>query len=89
MEIVKNKTYIVIELLPIEVNYLGWGSLCSNCNKEITGTVYYIPVLNDLMDKECMEKWYKNAQYFPEDKEYETQYINNLIYNLKRLTYLK
>lgn len=89
MEIVKNDTYIVIKLLPIEVNYLGWSNLCSNCNKEISGSIYYIPVLNDLMDKECMEKWYAIAQYFPEDKGYETRYINSLIYNLKGLAYPK
>lgn len=89
MEIVRNETYIVIKLLPIEVNYLGWGNLCSNCNKEISGSIYYIPALNDLMDKECMEKWYKDAEYFPEDKEYETRYINSLIYNLKGLAYSK
>ena len=89
MEIVKNDTYIVIKLLPIEVNHLGWGNLCAECNKEITDTVYYIPVLNDLMDKECMEKWYKSAEYFPEDKVYETRYINSLIYNLKGLAYPK
>lgn len=89
MKIVKNDTYIVIKLLPIEIQHLGWGNLCAECNKEITGTIYYIPVLNDLMDKECMEKWYATAQYFPEDKEYETRYINSLIYNLKGLVYPK
>lgn len=87
MEIVRNDTYIVIKLLSIEINHLGWGNLCSHCNKEIEGPIYYIPVLNDLMDKECMEKWYKDAEYFPEDKEYETRYINSLIYNLKGLAY--
>jgi hypothetical protein len=89
MEIVRNETYIVIKLLPIEVNFLGWGNLCSNCNKEISGSIYYIPVLNDLMDKECVEKWYKDAEYFPEDKKYEIHYINSLIYNLRNLTYSK
>lgn len=89
MEIVRNETYVVIKLLPIEVNHLGWGNLCSNCDKEITSPIYYIPVLNDLMCKECMEKWYKNTPYFPEDKEYETQFINSLIYHLKGLAYPK
>lgn len=87
MEIVHNNTYIVIKLLPIEIQHLGWGNLCAECNKEITDTIYYIPVLNEVMDKECMEKWYKNTPYFPEDKVYETQYINSLIYYLKGLAY--
>ena len=89
MEIVKNDTYIVIKLLPIEIQHLDWGNLCDNCNKEINDSIYYIPVLNDLMCKDCMEKWYKDAEYFPEDKKYETQYINSLIYNLKGLAYPK
>ena len=89
MEIVKNETYVVIKLLPIEVDYLGWGTICAECNKEITGTIYYIPVLNEVMDKECMEKWYKNTPYFPEDKKYETQFINSLICHLKGLAYPK
>lgn len=85
MEIVRNDTYIVIKLLPIEVDYLGWGNICSHCDEEINGPVYYIPVINDLMDKECMEKWYETAKYYPEDRVYETRYINNLINNLKGL----
>lgn len=89
MEIVRNETYVVIKLLPIEVQHLGWGNLCAECNKEITSTIYYIPVLNEVMDKECMEKWYKNAEYFPEDVKYETHYINSLIYHLRNLAYPK
>ena len=64
MEIVKYETYIVIKLLPIEVDYLGWGNLCSNCNKEINSPIYYIPVLNEVMDKECMENGIKVLSIF-------------------------
>lgn len=87
MKIVKNEKYVVIELLPQEVQHLQWGSICCQCNGAIEEPVYYIPVLHDLMCKECMEKWYDKSPYYPEDEAYQTNAIKGLIENLKGLAY--
>ena len=89
MKIVKNEKYVVIELLPQELQHLQWGNVCCQCNGTIGEPVYYIPVLHDLMCKECMEKWYDESPYYPEDEPYQTNAIKGLIENLKGLTYEK
>ena len=44
----------------------------------IKGDIYYIAVLNDVMDKECFEKWVDWATYYSEDSEYEDKAFNKI-----------
>lgn len=42
--------------------------ICMNCNKECkSGDIYYIAVLNDIMCKDCFDKWLKSAKRYKED----------------------
>ena len=77
-KLVKNdKGFKVIKLSVDEASKLGWGILgsgacvCMQCNNPILGDIYYPVVLNDTMDKECYEEWYKDAINYPEDRKYE------------------
>ena len=77
-ELVKNdKGFKVIKLSADEASKLGWGisgsgtCICMHCNNLILGDIYYPVVLNDTMDKECYEEWYKDAVNYPEDRKYE------------------
>ena len=77
-ELVKNdKGFKVIKLSVEEASKLGWGILgsgaciCMHCYNLILGDIYYPVVLNDTMDKECYEEWYKDAVNYPEDRKYE------------------
>ena len=59
-----------------QVNWVGGISssrdcICMQCNNLILGDIYYPAVLNDTMDKECYEEWYKDAINYPEDRKYE------------------
>lgn len=69
--IVENdKGFKVIALSHEEGEALGWGIwhrndedtddlcdfLCMHCNKPIEGELYYVAVLNDVMDEECYNK---------------------------------
>ena len=69
-----DKGFKVIALSTEEADNLGWGCLgqiCMNCNDIIKDEVYYIAVLNDVMDKDCYESWLKRAKHYPEDKTFE------------------
>ena len=77
-ELVKNdKGFKVIKLSADEASKLGWGisgsgtCICMHCNNLILGDIYYPIVLNDTMDKECYEEWYKDAVNYSEDRKYE------------------
>lgn len=35
---------------------------------EVVSDIYYIAVLNDVMDEECYNKWYNNAKYYSDDR---------------------
>lgn len=86
--IVENdKGFKVIALSTKECESLGWGimmdtqdlhhgMICMNCNNIIDGEVYYIPVLNDVMDKKCFEEWYSRAIPYSEDKHIEDRNFN-------------
>lgn len=64
-----DKGFKVIALSHEEGEKIGWGLwtrsedntedechfLCMHCNHDIKGELYYIAVLNDVMDKECYE----------------------------------
>jgi hypothetical protein len=51
----------------------GGRMCCDDCNREITAedTCYYVAVLNQVMCKECFERWHQSAKYYPEDVPYE------------------
>lgn len=81
--IVENdKGFKIIALSHEEGESLGWGIwhrndedtedicsfICCRCNKPIEGELYYVPVLNDLLDKDCYNKWYSTAINYPEDR---------------------
>lgn len=77
-ELIKNdKGFKVIKLSVEEATKLHWGiagsgaCICMHCNNPILGDIYYPAVLNDTMDKECYEEWYREAVNYPEDREYE------------------
>lgn len=77
-----DKEFKVIALSHEEGEALGWGIwhrndedtddlcdfLCMHCNKPIEGELYYVAVLNDLMDEECYNKWYNNAKHYSDDR---------------------
>lgn len=85
-----DKGFKVISLSHEEGEALGWGIwhrndadtdnlcdfLCMQCNKPIEGELYYIAVLNDTMDKECYDRWYKNARRYTEDIPIEDRNFN-------------
>ena len=81
-----DKGFKVIALSTEEADNLGWGcsegQICMNCNDIIKDEVYYIAVLNDVMDKDCYENWLKRAKHYPEDKAFEDKNFNYYIMEL-------
>lgn len=76
-----NKGFKVIVINNIEASQLEFGSpiqvcLCTFCNNIIKDEIYYIPMLNDCMCKDCYNEWLKNAVYYKEDAEFEERYFN-------------
>lgn len=89
--IVQNdKGFKVIALSHKEGEKVGWGLwtrsedntkdechfLCMHCNHYIKGELYYIAVLNDVMDKECYEAWYVGARHYSDDVFIENRNFN-------------
>lgn len=86
--IVKNgKGFKVIALSNEECEKLGWGimmdstpssygMICMWCDNIIMDEVYYVAVLNDVMDKKCYDEWISTATYYPEDKPVEDRNFN-------------
>lgn len=74
------KGFKVIVISQDEARFLGFGiskgCLCAHCNNIIQEEIYYIPVLNDTMDKECFNNWYNGARYYKEDATYEQRNID-------------
>lgn len=74
------KGFKVIVISYEEAKYLGFGTpegcICANCNDIIQDEIYYIPALNDTMDKDCYDEWYRDATYYPEDAPYEQRNID-------------
>ena len=91
-ELVKNdKGFRVIKMSIDEAKLFDWGIsdglsyglICLKCNKYIEGDIYYIPVLNDVMHKECYEKWLENATRYEEDIPYEEKAFKAVADELK------
>lgn len=87
--IVCEKGFKVITLTPEEAKTIGFGikeeCLCTRCNNIIKGTIYYIAVLNDVMDEKCFKEWLKDAIHYSEDARIEDNnfvfYINHCLSN--------
>lgn len=84
-KIVNNdKGFKVISLSTREAQVLGFGiegsgaCICMHCNNIIKGDIYYIAVLNDTMDKECYDEWYKGAKRYTEDIPVEDRNFKNV-----------
>ena len=82
-KIVNNdKGFKVISLSTREAQALGFGvngsgaCICMHCYNTIKGDIYYIAVLNDTMDKECYDRWYKDAKRYTEDIPIEDRNFN-------------
>ena len=83
-KIVNNdKGFKVISLSTEDAASLGFGlygsgaCVCMHCNNIIKGDIYYIAVLNDVMDKECYDEWYKGATRYTEDIPIENRNFNH------------
>lgn len=54
---------------------IGGGEriVCDDCNSEIKAedTCYYVAVLNQVMCKDCFERWHGSAKFYPEDRHIE------------------
>lgn len=83
-----DKGFKVVSLSHEEGRKLGWGLpegfVCTNCNNIIEGDLYYICVLNDVMDKKCYENWLKTAVNYAEDRGYEEKMCKSIIQYLKK-----
>ena len=76
--LVKNKKgFIIVKLSQDEaINKLHFGTkegycLCAECNKPIKGDIYYVTILNDTMDKDCLIKWIEKSTYYKQDRPFE------------------
>lgn len=63
--------FLIIECTASEL-YVACGSpgICDYCGK-VSGSGYYIAVLNQWFCSKCYEEWKTIAQYYPEDAPYE------------------
>lgn len=87
---VKNdKGFLIIEMTPDEaINVCNFGIyddtyrqtclICDECNKllNVEERVYYIAVLNYLVDKDCYDDWVSHAKRYNEDIAYEEKLFN-------------
>ena len=87
---IKNdKGFLVIEMTPDEaINVCNFGVydntdkhtylICDICNKLLNfeEQVYYIAVLNYLVDKDCYNDWVSRAKRYTEDISYEEHLFN-------------
>lgn len=73
MKVVNNeKGFKIAEVSPDEASRLGWGDICDNCNDEMTGNRYFVPVLGRrCLCKGCLDEWLDFAIRFKEDIPYE------------------
>lgn len=85
-----DKGFKVIALSHEEGEALGWGIwhrndedtddlcdfLCMHCNTPIEGELYYVAVLNDLMDEKCYNRWYEDAIHYSDDRLIEDKNFN-------------
>jgi hypothetical protein len=76
-----SKDIAVIEMTLDEAINVGFGPICDNCNDIFMNDNeprYYIPVLNKLFCKECLEEWLNRntTRRYSEDNHYEKVHYN-------------
>lgn len=47
--------------------------ICDFCNEEIEDVAYYVPVLNQVVCKKCLDEQIKKMQSYDEDKKFENR----------------
>ena len=69
----KGHSYIEVDYDEITLKLGGMG-ICDSCSplKEMQKG-YLIPVLNSIICEECFDEWSSRAEYYEEDREYETK----------------
>lgn len=78
------KGFKIIKLLPFEARKIGFGikegCVCMGCNEIIkNGPIFYIAVLNDVMDLECLTEYLSSAEWYEEDKHVERNNYNRIL----------
>lgn len=81
-----SKGFLVIEMTPDEaINICGFGFhdnvnkqvylVCDICNELLNSEeqVYYIAVIDRLVDKKCCNYWISHSKRYDEDISYETK----------------
>ena len=76
-----SKDIAIIELTLDEASNVGFGPICDKCNDILIMShkvVYYIPVLNKMFCKNCLEKWLNKdtTRHYSEDNHYEKIHYN-------------
>lgn len=76
------KGFDIVQLSSFEAKLLGFGTkdgcICMECGNIIKDSVYYIPVLNDTMDLDCLKNYLSGAKYFEEDMAYERKHLKDI-----------
>lgn len=76
-----SKNIAIIELTFKEADNIGFRPICDYCNDILiisNENVYYIPVLNKLFCKDCLEEWLNRntTKHHKEDSHYEKVHYN-------------
>lgn len=63
----------------------GEKIICDYCNSEVKAedTCYYVSVLNQIMCKDCFERWHASAKYYPEDARIEQKNYEYIVSKLE------
>ena len=66
---------------------VGTGELiiCDFCNGEVKpeDTCYYVAVLNQILCKDCFERWHAGAKFYSEDVPIEKRNFENIQHRLE------
>lgn len=68
----------IVELSSYESHDLGWGNICDKCNLKLTGTRFYVAVLNYGICQECLKRWESVAIFEEEDTWFENNALKVL-----------
>lgn len=76
------KGFKVLGMTNVIAKAIGFGTpkgcLCMHCNKIIKGDIFYIAVLNDVMDEECFHQWLNKAKRYKTDIPIEEKRFNKI-----------
>lgn len=72
------KGFVILQLNHDEVSAFNLNPYCGICDYFIEDEYSYLVVATDtLMDKECFDQWYENAEYLPDYKAIELQRLED------------